>query len=369
MKSMLLLLVLLLPCGGVVLATEITLDSAARERLGVRTVAPSVAQHSGSIAVQARVEVPPQADRLIGVFEEGVVSRLKVGPGDRVSAGDPVAEVSSPVFLSAQSEYLAAVGAAQVHRTQFKRDQSLEAEGIISRRRLEESAVRASTAEADLARYRQRLLLAGLTEAELDALTVKQKLSAVLEIRAPADGVVLAQLAGIGDPVGPLAPIYRIADLSTLTLELQVRWEQIDSLRPGLPVVVALPDGERVLAEVYSTGALVDTSTQKAAVLARTTTADHGLLPGQTFAARILLPMDEAPGSHWQVPGAALTRHGEGTHLFVETAAGFEVRAVRIIGHAGEAVLVEGDLTSTDQVAIAGLATLKSLWLGQAEGP
>ncbi|MBM7093281.1 efflux RND transporter periplasmic adaptor subunit, partial [Streptomyces sp. S12] len=57
-------------------------------------------------------------------------------------------------------------------------------------------------------------------------------------IAAPISGVVLARNAAIGEVAVEGTPLFEIADLSTLWVDLHVFGADASHLRPGLPVTV-----------------------------------------------------------------------------------------------------------------------------------
>ena len=66
-------------------------------------------------------------------------------------------------------------------------------------------------------------------------------------MRAPFAGTVVEREAVLGEAVEPGEPLFEVADLSAMWVELAVPEEHAASLRPGMPVVArvkALPSAE-----------------------------------------------------------------------------------------------------------------------------
>jgi RND family efflux transporter MFP subunit len=142
----------------------------------------------------------------------GRVERVLSVSGDRVRAGQVLAEVYSPGFMSLQAEYLQA------------------AERM---KRLGNDAGDAGMARAILESARQRLLLVGATAAQVDDLAAVRVPRPLLDIRAPFAGTVIEANVLSGDHVELGASLFRLADPSVLWASLHIREEDMASLPAG----------------------------------------------------------------------------------------------------------------------------------------
>jgi RND family efflux transporter MFP subunit len=291
------------------------------------------------------------------------VVRLLAAAGDRVQAGDLLAEISSPEFLEAQRAFLDATSADQLARSVLERDRQLVTEGIASRRRLEQTETEAAVAAAAVAEHRQMLRIGGLDTVAIERLERKRELLSLLPVRAPLDGVVLALSAQVGAGVEATEALFRIGDLSTLWLEVHVPQQQLRAVAEGMSVSIE-PDDRRI-GRVLSIGGAVDAQTQQVSVRVLVDVAGHGLRPGQFVAARIIgAPPAETEAGVWAVPLASVVQVGAGRYVFVRTAQGFSVEPVQQMGTSGENVLVTGALDDRTAVADRGVSALKALWGG-----
>ena len=118
-------------------------------------------------------------------------------------------------FLELQRDALQAGSQSALLQQSLKRDEQLFAEGLIAESRLQATRAAATQAGAQASERRQGLALAGIAPG---------KLGGPLALLAPIDGVVLDQSAQLGQRVESSAPLYRIAQLSPLWLEIQARW-------------------------------------------------------------------------------------------------------------------------------------------------
>jgi len=344
-------------------AGGIELGAQEATNLGISVVQP---QHTGrqtTISAMASVVVPPQSDMAAGALLSGVVARLYVGTGDRVTEGQPLAGLISPEFLTLQSDYLDALGTRALAESAWIRDVRLHEEGIVSQRRLSETQTRAEEAELHLAEQRQLLALSGVTAEELQQLEKSRQLLETLTVRSPGTGEVLHRWIGAGDQVSPGEPLFRVADLGALWLEIQLPAEALPTIAPGLVVTRNIPGTEQELARVTVATRVVDSNSQKAMVRAETTGADHNLLPGQRIEVMIHIPGSAVGNTTWEVPVRAISRHRNQSYLFARNATGFDAVPVIVHGGNGELAFIEAAITGQTQIALTGVAALKALWL------
>jgi RND family efflux transporter MFP subunit len=326
------------------------------QALGIES-APLAAPGSGRITLPAQVTLPNDQVHVVSAPLPAVVLQLAVAPGDAVKRGQTLARLGGAPILEAQREYLQAAAQANLAAQNARRDELLFREGIIAESRYQTTRALHAQAAALLAEKRQALKLAGA-----DDRAAAPGLSGVVEVRAPADGVVLEQGVAVGQRVDQTALIYRIARLAPLTLEVQLPVALAAQLREGAAVrVPAAQAAGRVIALGHQVG-----PNQTVALRALITDGAGGLRPGQFVEAAVELP-PPAPGT-WRVPQAALVRQQEQLYVFVEVPGGFRTQVVKLIAQAGDTALVSGPFQGGERVAVKGVAALKASWMGLGKG-
>jgi cobalt-zinc-cadmium efflux system membrane fusion protein len=351
----------LFACGALsATGGEIQMTPEQLARLGITLAQPEAVERIDVADATARVVIPPMREFVVTAPQSGLIVRLDVADGDRVAEGEVLARLRSNEFLTLQREYLEALNHARLARSELTRDRDLFDEGIIAERRLREAESRARVAEAVLSEHRQMLRMGGLQAAELEALDTHASLLDTLRVRAPTAGVVLARMVANGERVAATAPLYRIADLTELWLDIAVPQERAAAVRTGMPVTLAAaPD--RPVGEITRVGQTVDPNTQTVRTRALLTGSDHGLRPGQFLSVRILAEAGDDPAAPvLAVPVGALARDGDDSRVFVRTPDGFEVRPVDIVGAAPDRIFVQG-LALADRIAVTGISALKVL--------
>jgi RND family efflux transporter MFP subunit len=337
----------------------IPLDAAQREAFGLVLTAPAAADSALTRRYPARVAVPNRQLRVVSAPQAGVVESLLVAEGERVNANDVLAWLRSPDLVDAQSALLEASTRLALAESELTRDQMLHREGVIAERRLLESQSRRTELATLVEQQRQKLRLAGLSASDIEQLLRTRQLSSRLPVRTPIAGVVLEQMVDTGESLSIAAPLYRVAELSPLWVEVHVPVDQLGGLAPGgrvyLPALGL--DGE-----IVTVGRMVHGEDQGVLVRAEVREGTNQLRPGQFI--EVQLSAASAGGASWRLPAAAVVRHAGQSYVFVERAGGFVALPVRILAEEGQTQLVEADLTTADRVVIQGVVALKAVWLG-----
>lgn len=344
-------------------ADKLVLSAAEIDNLGIEVAAPNSAQRLSAASASARVVVPPASEFVVSAPQPGLIARLLVASGDTVTQGQVLGELQSPGFLSVQRDYLDAASANNLTQSQLKRDQQMFNEGIIAKRRLQETHSAANETETRLAQSRRLLTLNGMDVATIKTLAATRQLQDAMQIHSPIDGVVLEQTAHSGQRVDSMEPLFRVADLSTLWLEIQVPQEQINDIELGMKVAIADYAVDQP-AEVTMLGRQVDPGTQSVLVRAAITKPGDRLRPGQFVSVQILSATQaEASKPVLTVPSHALVHSAGSSFVFARVGDGFEVRSVETSGGDDTQAYVTGELGMQDSIAVTGLVALKALWL------
>lgn len=169
-------------------------------------------------------------------------------------------------------------------------------------------------------------------------------------VAAPLAGTVLARNVAVGDLAGE-QPLFEIADLSALWVDLHLFGADAQHITPGLPVeVIRLSDG--VSARTTLDRVLPGTATASQSTVARATVdnADGRWRPGAAVRARVTVaeqPVD------LMVPLAALQRFRDWDVVFVRFGDDYEIRPLELGRRDGVNVEVLGGLKAGDPVVVA----------------
>lgn len=218
----------------------------------------------------------------------GVVTRVTVGEGDYVRAGQLLAVVESRQLVGVADDYVRAAHRLHFVEREFERERQLFERRISAEREFRAAEHELEEARIALQVSEQALVAAGIPRARVRALDTEPtgsrgalaSLSRV-EVRAPSSGLVTARDVSEGESVSDSQTLFTVADMSTVWVEVTVYQRDLASVRPGMPAVVRSDDtGATVEGRVRFVGPVIGTESRAAT-------------------ARIVLPN---PGRRWR-PG------------------------------------------------------------------
>lgn len=307
-----------------------------------RWVAAEPAGDMDLLEVPAVVRAAADAAAVVAAPARARVLRVWVRNGDRVQAGDAIADVVPPELVQAAAVSRSASERLATHRRWLGQLHGHRAEGLV--RGAEVFAIEAEVAElqAQATLARAQLRAAGVTDAEVAQLRDGEPLT----LRAPHAAVVRAVVAVPGSVVEAGAVLaHLVADRPA---RIEVR-----GLQP-LPIdltltFVAAPDVQVGL-HATPTATAVDSD-------------GGGLLHWYEPNVPVALPAGlagrvraRAPaGATVQLPARAIARQDGVAHVWVETPKGPVRRSVDMLGVAGPLAVVRGLAAGTLVAAEADL--------------
>lgn len=305
-----------------------------------------------------KVVTPADREILVSSSQPGLVTRLAANVGDTVHKGQTLAQLRSPELVGLQQAFLTAASELHLAGLERNRDQKLLQEGVIAERRWQETQTQHSGKAARADEARQLLLLAGMSPADIQTLAQTRKLGDSLQIRSPIDGVVLERMVNLGARLDIQAPLYRVADLAELWLEISIPQERLSTVKVGDRV--RLESGD-ISATISLLGQSVNVDNQTVLARAVVDGRPQGLRVGQNVNVQIL--QHGVPGG-FSVPNSALSQNEGRSYVFVRNAEGFAVVEVAVNGKQGSESLISGALTGNEHIAVKGAVALKANWLG-----
>ena len=332
--------------------------------LGVVLGKPVPAQQIPILTAPAKVVIPPTQEYIVSASQAGLITKLTAALGDNVKKGDVLAQLNSPDLLSMQRLYLKAVSEMQLSSFTYQRDKKLAEEGVIAERRWQETSSQYNAFVSEVNEHKQLLEIAGMTADEINRLAKTRQLSSQLSVHAPISGTVMDRMAVAGERMDILAPLYRIANLSELWLEINIPHEHIGSIKIGDQVLV---ENSPVSAKITLLGQSVNPENQT--LLARAVLVpkpelgnqQSALRAGQSINTQIIQASDTAA---FKVPNTAIAQNEGKAFIFIRNQAGFKVSPVTVIGKQGEESVISGDFTGDEDIAVKGAVALKAKWLG-----
>ena len=186
------------------------------------------------LLVSGTLEAPPGRDVRLGGLVAGRVTRIAVVVGQRVTAGELLAQIdavpSRGQVAQARAALVSAKAAEQNAQARLERARRLFTAGVVARQEVEDAKAQLAEAQAQRAR----------AEAELS--TAQNQLGRP-ELRAPFDGVVAQLFVAPGEPIdGSGKPVVEVVDPSALELVAPLGPAEAARVHPGAPAQVE-PDG------------------------------------------------------------------------------------------------------------------------------
>lgn len=302
----------------------------------------SVVEFSGE--VRARVE------SRLGFRVAGKIIRRPVELGQRVRAGEVLAQLDPQDFRLSEAEARAQLRAAATNRdlaaADYQRYKDLRAQNFISGAELErrESTLKAAQAQFDQAQAQ---------------VTGRGNQAGYTTLVADAAGVVTALEAEVGQVVAAGTPVVRLAQDGARDVLFSVPEDKVQALRVGSAAQVQLWASPTVLqGTVREVAASADPVTRTfAAKLALNAKDAPPLGSTVTVTAAAFAPAGNAV---IKLPTAALVRDGKATAVWVlDTAAmAVQLAPVEIAAADGNEVVLRSGLKPGMQVVVAGVHVL-----------
>lgn len=359
----------LLLCGVLVLsacdrAKAPVAPAAARTDASVVRVTPEMARNFkvASLAIETldssqeitgRIEANDQWVTRIGASVTGRVTEVLVDVGHRVTAGQVLAQLSSPELTQAQLNYLRAHAATSLAERAVDRARQLIQADVIGSAELQRRESELSIARAEWRAATDQLRLLGLSDASIERLREKGQLSSVTNIMATRSGVVVERKVSTGQVAQPGDPLFTVADLSRVWVVGALPEQAAASVQLDQQVDIEVP----ALGSRHFNGKVVfvsDTIHPETRTLTVRTQVDNpkGTLKPQMLAT---LRITGQPVQQLAVPEAAVVRENDRDHVYVQTAPGqFKLTPVTLGNSSRGLRAVQQGLNEGAQVVVEG---------------
>jgi multidrug efflux pump subunit AcrA (membrane-fusion protein) len=275
-------------------------------------------------------------DSIIYARISGYLIRRYVDIGDRVTAGQLLAEVDSPEvdeqLRQARAELQQSEKALDLQRANLDlaratmaRYEAADAEGAVAKQAVDQSVATFRTAQAAVA----------AAEANVQSYTANVQrlleLTSFQRVVAPFTGTVIQRnvdvgaLITAGSPVNNIAVapstvtgaangLFEVAQIDTLRVFVNVPQAYAENVKVGLPVRVTVRGQlmQPVKATVTRTSSALDTGTRTLLTQVDIPNPSHRMLPGMF----VYVDFEIGPsGTRWRIPATALIFDAQGTRV------------------------------------------------------
>jgi Cu(I)/Ag(I) efflux system membrane fusion protein len=253
---------------------ELVLSEAAKALAEVRTAAVKRAPAARELELVGRVTYDETRVQRVSSFVPGRIERLYVEvTGTRVKRGEHLLRIYSPELLAAQNEWIGALRQAKQAPA-----------GTAARSVLEKTAAAAE----------ERLRLWGLSDGQRARLREGGAVQQTITIYAPRGGVVVERQAVVGMYVKEGSPLYTVAELDRLWVELDAFEIDLPHVRFGQVVRLstdAMP-GRAWAGRVAFVAPIVDERSRTVRVRVNFDNDDGALKPGMLVRATLHASVD-----------------------------------------------------------------------------
>lgn len=295
----------------------IELDERAVRHSAIRTATAVEAIPHMEIPLFGKVVPDETRTTVISAWADGRIDRLYAdSSGMQLQQGQKLAELYSPALINAQQELIQAV--------QHKDE------------RMEEI-------------LREKLRRYGIDDAQIENIAQQTEPLEHLAITAPVGGTVLIKNVTEGETIKRGQPLYRVADLSTVWIELQAYEVDLPLIHLGQRVMIE-PGGLHGTVEFIDP--VVNPQTRTARIRVSADNPDGALRPEMLVRAVV-----HAPGKKPAVliPASAPLITGERARVYVQIGESvFEGREVTLGPRAGDQIVVENGITAGEEVVVNG---------------
>ncbi len=337
---------------------QITLTQNQIDNLDIKLGTPKTIKSVPILGAPAKVSIPPANNYIVSTSQAGLVNRINVSIGENVKKVQVLASIKSPELLALQRHHMKSIHDLRLAKTDYIRDQKLYKEGVIADRRWLKTKASYQVFKSHFNETRQLLEISGISKEDINSLEKNHKMSSQLNITSPITGVILQKMITAGERVDALVPMFRVANLDTLWLDISVPQQRIDQIHMGDSVLI---DNMDITAKVFLLGKNVHEQNQTVLVRAVIETNTDSIRLGQTISVKISQANKD---TMFKIPNSALAHFKGKSYIFIRNKTGFTVKPVQILGKEQQQSIISAEIQLNNEMATTGAVALKAIFLG-----
>lgn len=315
----------------------VVLDQAKEEKEALpRMQVVRVGRSSRQSGLQLPGNIQPITEAPVLARADGYIQKRLVDIGDRVKAGQTLAEIDAPELTDQVAQAKATVKQTQaaleqatanvqqgrtdmeLARVMARRSAQLVAKGAVSKQDDDQSQAQYNSKLAALQSLEKAVDVqrANIVAAQSN-LSRLQKMLGYCVVQAPFDGVITQRNVDVGALVNSGSTLlYRIAQTGTLRTYVNVPQNYADSIKEGQPAVLTVSNlpGREFRGEVARSSNSLDPSSRTLLVEIRVPNPDNVLLPGMYSQVDLRSVRAEPP---LLVPSDAMIVRADGAQIAV----------------------------------------------------
>ncbi|MDZ7696295.1 MAG: efflux RND transporter periplasmic adaptor subunit [Deltaproteobacteria bacterium] len=299
-------------------------------------------------------------------YVSGHVKEILKNLGDPVRRGEVMALLDSRELADAKAAYLAARERVVLAETRFAREENLWKKQIASEEDYLNAKQALAAAQIEKRSAKQQLMSLGLSATRVDRLPRRPDAGlTVYEIVSPLKGEVLERALTLGEMVGPERIVYRVGDMDTVWVRVNVYQKDLPLLKKNMKVLISGDDGKEARGSITYIAPVVDEGTRTAIALVTLQNPRGQWRPGRFVTAKIPLKAEALPVV---IPKDAVQTLTDRPVVFVPSEEGFEARPVSLGRSDPERVEILSGLSAGDPYVAEGAFELKAAILSDSLG-
>ncbi len=308
----------------------VRINDADLEQLGIEIAVAG----PGRLAVTAELpgEVQVNGDRMAHVAPRvgGVVREVMASLGNTVRRGQLLAILESRELADAKAAYLAAAERLRMADATYSREERLFVSKVSSEQDYLDARQLRAEGRIEFRTAEQKLLALGVTADEIERLPDSHDVALTdYRLLAPFDGTVIDRHITLGETVAAETPVFTVADLSSVWIDLSVYQRDIGAVRSGQRVWVETNHGDEAELVIDFVQPLVGEETRTALARIIAPNPDGRWHPGCFVKAVVATSAEDE--ARVVVSDTAVIRMADGDDVvFVVTGKGFEPRVVTL---------------------------------------
>jgi RND family efflux transporter MFP subunit len=316
-------------------------------------------------SIQALTEAPVLARA------DGYVQRRYADIGDRVKAGQLLAEIAAPELDQQVQQAKATVEQAragldeamanleqarsneELARVTADRWGKLNLKGAVSRQENDQYQTQYKAQMSSVQALQKSVAAAksniAAAEANLGRLT---ELQSYMKVRAPFTGVITQRNIDVGALVTSGSTLlYRIAQMNVLRTYINVPQSGTDLVRIGQPAYLSIPDlaGREFTGTVTRTAGALDPATRTLLTEVQVSNPDGALMPGMYSLVSLTSPVKSPP---LLIPGDTLVLRPDGPQVALVQDQTVHFQRIKLGRDYGEQIEVHGGLREGQQIVV-----------------
>ena len=175
--------------------------------------------------------------------------------------------------------------------------------------------------------------------------------------------MILEKSVSAGQRLESATPLFQVARLQPLGLEIQAPLASAQAIRMGAEVSIPAFAAK---GKITAIGQSLSDGNQTILLRALIYKGAQHLRAGQFVEASIATAASSR--AQWNIPSSALARIEGKSVIFTETAQGFHAETVTVLHEGEQSTLITGKLRGNEKIAVRGVSTLKASLMGIGGG-